>query len=95
MQTYVDNLVRHSSMGASYKNMCILLNQFDPAWSQGFKNAVNAHPYHTRLINSAKSLANNRNQFAHGKNVTVTINDITDYYNDCLILINMFDSVVR
>ena len=58
------------------------------------KSAIDAHPDKERLRDSLKSLVNNRHAFAHGKVSTATFQDIKNYYNDALTVINIFDSIV-
>lgn len=92
--TYIDSTIRKGSMSVTYDNMCSLLSKFDDTWARNFKRAVNALPNKQRLIDAAKSLVTNRHLFAHGKMTTASFSDIRQYYNDTLILINIFDSIV-
>ena len=94
IHTYLEKTVRNGSMSATYENMCKLLGNFDDAWKNNFKAAVNAHPDKERLLDSSKSLVNNRHTFAHGRTPTATFQDIKNYYNDAIVLLNIFDSVV-
>lgn len=95
IHTYLDKTVRSGSMSATYDNMSSLLGKFDSNWRSAFKNAVQARPDGQRIIASAKSLVTNRHLFAHGQSPTATFNDIFQYYNDALELINELDAVVR
>ena len=95
IQTYLNNTVRSGSMSGTYDNMSGLLSKFDVTWQSDFRNAIHARSDSQKIIASAKSLVNNRHSFAHGKPTTVSFNDIVDYYNDALILINVLDSVVK
>lgn len=94
IHTYLEKTVRSSSMSATYSNMCKLLGNFDDIWNKNFKKAVDNHPDKQRLLDSSQSLVNNRHTFAHGRTPTATFSDIQNYYNDAIILINIFDSVV-
>lgn len=94
VHTYIDKNVRQSSMSATYDNMSKLLGKFDDSWRDGFKNAVQIRPDCHKLIDSSKSLVNNRHLFAHGKPIIATFNEIKVYYQDVLILINILDSIV-
>lgn len=95
IHTYLDKTVRSGSMSATYDNMSGLLGKFDADWRKNFKDAVQNRADGQKIIASANSLVNNRHSFAHGKVPTATFNDILQYYNDALILINELDSVVK
>ena len=95
IHTYLDKTVRSGSMSATYDNMNGLLGKFDTDWRNNFKNAVQGRTDGQRLIASANSLVANRHLFAHGQSPTATFNDICQYYQDTLILINELDAVVR
>ena len=94
IHNYLEKTVRNGSMSATYDNMSGLLGKFDDAWQRNFKNAVDAHPDRTRLRDSLRSLVTNRHAFAHGGVPTATFQDIKNYYNDALTVINIFDSIV-
>ncbi|MBQ7099391.1 MAG: hypothetical protein IJO05_06715 [Oscillospiraceae bacterium] len=94
IHTYLEKTVRTGSMSATYKNMQTLLGKFDDNWKSNFQQAVNSHADSNRIIASAKSLVENRHAFAHGRTPTATFNDIQNYYNDALTLIDLFDSIV-
>lgn len=94
IHTYLEKTVRTGSMSATYQNMQNLLGKFDDTWKSNFKQAVQQHPQCNQLTSSAKSLVENRHAFAHGRPPTATFTDIQNYYNDALVLINLFDSIV-
>ena len=95
VQSYIDKKIRSGSMGVKYESMCNLLCAFDTNWEKEFKQKINALPNKQRLIDAAKSLAENRNSFAHGKEPLATFSEICDYYNDTLQLVWLLDSVVK
>ena len=94
IDTYLDSTVRYGQMSAKYAQMCNLLKKFDESWCQTFKAAVAADTNGQRMITASNSLVTNRHSFAHGKNPTATFNDIKQYYQDVVSLINIFDSIV-
>lgn len=94
IHNYLESTVRSGSMGANYENMTKLLKKFDDSWESTFKTSINNRPEKNRLISSLKSLSTNRNAFAHGQSPTATFQDIVNYYNDSLIVINLFDAAV-
>lgn len=95
IHTYIDKTVRSGSMSVTYDNMSKLLGSFDDNWQKTFMNLVKARGDKQKLIDSAKSLVNNRHSFAHGKAPTASFNDIFQYYKDILELIYMLDAVVK
>lgn len=91
---YIDNTVRKGSMSATYDNMLKLLQKFDDNWSKKFKQAIKDNSDGNKLIESAKSLVNNRHLFAHGRIPTATFLDIKGYYINIVKLIDIFDETV-
>lgn len=91
---YLDKNVRQGSMSPKYEKMNELLKAFDDTWSDSFRNAVNILPDKNRIISSADSLVRNRHLLAHGRVPTATFNEIMNYYNDVIILIQILDSIV-
>ncbi len=94
INNYLDKNIRNGSMGAQYEKMVELLGKFDEQWAENFKNRVKERTDKDRLISATKSLTTSRNAFAHGNLSTATFSDIKQYYNDAIILINIFDSIV-
>ena len=94
IDTYLDSTVRFGQMSAKYEQMYNLLKKFDDAWYSSFKAAVTAAPNGQRMKDASNSLVTNRHSFAHGKNPTATFNDIKQYFQDVVNLINIFDSIV-
>lgn len=95
IETYLEKDIRNGSMSATYDNMKKLLKRFDESWSDLFTAKVQAHENGQRLISSAKSIVNNRHQFAHGKTPTATFSDIQQYYSDALILVGIVDETIN
>lgn len=95
IETYLEKTIRKASSSALYSNMCDMLGKFDGAWTSNFKQTVEANPDKQRLISSVSSLVNNRHSFAHGLNPTATFSDIHQYFKDGIILIQIFDTIVR
>lgn len=72
-----------------------LLGKFDDSWRNNFRNTVQQHDNCQRIISSSNSLVANRHLFAHGQAPTASFNDIYQYYQDTLVLIQILDTVVR
>lgn len=95
IHTYIDKTVRNGSMSATYDKMSGLLGKFDDSWRNHFRNTVQQHDNCQRIISSSNSLVANRHLFAHGQAPTASFNDIYQYYQDTLVLIQILDTVVK
>lgn len=91
---FIDTNVRDSSKNPSLDNIYGLLKQFDRGWLSSFKMALNGRADATRLKDSLRSLYENRNSFAHGKPSTASFNDIMQYFEDSVRIVEVLDSVV-
>lgn len=91
---FIDTNVRDSSKNPSLDNIYNLLKQFDRDWLRSFKTTLNGRADAIRLKNSLQSLCENRNNFAHGKISTASFNDINQYFEDSVLIIEILDSVV-
>ena len=91
IETYLNKTIRENSSSVIYDNICTVLGRFDETWKQDFKTRMQDR---NQVIQSAKSLVTNRHAFAHGSEPTATFNDIKQYYNDVLLMINELDSVL-
>ena len=95
INTYLEKNLRSGSRSALYENMLKSLKEFDDEWASNFQKMVDQESDKGRIIQSIKSLVNNRHNFAHGKNSTVTFGDIKQYYCDGLVLISKIDRVIN
>ena len=91
---YIDTNVRDSSKNPSLDNIYSLLKQFDRSWLSSFKTTLNGRADSTRLKDSLRSLCENRNNFAHGKQSTASFNDIKQYFEDSVLIVEILDSIV-
>lgn len=94
VQNYVDNTIRNSSMNPSRDNICRTLKRFDVDWNTNFKQRLNGHENSERLKDSIDSLNTARNSFAHGDSPSSSFENIRNYFNDCVEIMNMLDEVV-
>lgn len=95
IHTYIDNTVREGYSSPKYDNICRLIRKFDDKWTKAFKQNIEDHPNKNKIIDSINSLVNNRHQFAHGKNPTVSFKEIQNYYSDSVEVLNILDAVVK
>lgn len=94
LRNYIDNTIRNSSMNPSRDNICSMLKKFDIEWNTRFKQILNDHEHSERLKSSLNSLNSSRNSFAHGDPLTSSFDDVKNYFNDSVIIIEMLDNVV-
>lgn len=92
---YLDKAIRQGSMSATYENMSNLLGKFDEKWKSEFSQSVNRNEHGEQIKASAKSLVQNRHAFAHGRPITASFSDIKSYYQDMILLIEIFNSVAK
>lgn len=95
VQNYVDNTIRNSSMNPSRYNICRTLKRFDEEWNTNFNQRLNSHVNAERLKDSIDSLNTARNSFAHGDSPSSSFENIRNYFDDCVLIMNMLDEVVN
>ncbi len=95
VKKYIDKNVRDSSKNPTYSNICSLLKEFDDAWNDEFKEKIKNHVNGNIIPDSLNSLVDARNDFAHGGNPTITINDVFTHYSMCRIAIELMDTIVQ
>lgn len=95
VQNYVDNTIRNSSINPSRDNICKTLRRFDDEWNSKFKDKLNTHEHSARLKSSIDSLNTARNSFAHGETPSSSFENIKNYFEDSVIILEMLDEVVN
>jgi len=94
VKKFINNSVRDSSSNPSYSNICKMLKKFDASWYTRFKNDASHHSDFSKIRTSIESLVDARNEFAHGGNPNVSLNDVIDYFTNCRTLIEILDNIV-
>tara|TARA_R110000868_G_scaffold205701_1_gene454261 strand:- start:345 stop:836 length:492 start_codon:yes stop_codon:yes gene_type:complete len=95
VMNYIDSTIRSSSMNPSISNICSTLKKFDEDWNSSFTSKIRDHAHPQRLRDSIESLNNARNSFAHGGTPSSSFENVRDYFNDTVIIIEMLDEVVN
>ena len=95
IKRFLTRRVRENSANPSYSNICALIKDFDEDWHSLFKTLIDANPRKSTLLDHLESLVDGRNEFSHGGNPTISINNIIDYFADAKIVIGILDSVVN
>lgn len=94
VRNFIDMMVRESSQNPSLDNIRRLLKNFDGVWLDSFNKELNKHANKNKLTTSLSSLNNERNAFAHGRNCSITFQNIKDYFLDAIEIIYILDRVV-
>lgn len=95
VQNYINRKIRESSMSPTESNICGILKSFDDNWNKNFKTELNNHSECGKIRSSLTSLINARNTFAHGMSSTVSFNEVQEYFNESIKLIEILDNVVH
>jgi hypothetical protein len=82
-------------MNPSRENIIRTLKHFDDDWCKEFKKKCKEHEDWERLRDSIDSLNNARNSFAHGDTPSSSFENIRNYFNDSVIIMNILDDVVN
>jgi len=94
IKNYIDTHIREASSNPSYDNIIKTLGEFDKNWVNKFKTKAKSNSRITIIRTSLQSLVDARNEFAHGGNPTVSINDVLQYFQDSIELIKILDNVI-
>jgi hypothetical protein len=95
VKNYIDNTIRNSSMNPSRDNISKTLKKFDEEWNTKFKTQLNSHEHSQRLKDSLDSLNQARNSFAHGDTPSSSFENIRNYFNDAVTILEILDGVVN
>lgn len=72
----------------TFANIVSLFDNFNKEWGTELKKIDDKYKY------AISSIANNKNSIAHGSDVTLTLKDVCDYYNDSKVLIEKIDNIL-
>lgn len=95
VMNYIDSTIRSSSMNPSISNICNTLKKFDEDWNSSFTSKIRDYEHPQRLRDSIESLNNARNSFAHGGTPSSSFENVRNYFNDTVTIIEMLDEVVN
>jgi len=94
VHNFINRNVRESSANPKYDKICNMLKGYDSQWCIDFKDSVNRLSNSIKVKQSLESLVEQRNAFAHGKNTTITVANVKDYFTDAVIILNLLDEAV-
>lgn len=92
---FINRRVREGSANPSLHMIQKFMADFDPSWTPAFEALLKQEANRQQLTMSLKSLVNARNDFAHGGNPTVTINDVVQYFQHSVRIIEILDTIVQ
>ena len=95
VKNFINERIRESSSNPSIDNILRTLKSLDKDWFKEFKDKVKNHQDVQQIRTSIKSLVDARNDFAHGGNPTVSLNDTYQYFLESKKLIEILDSIVQ
>lgn len=91
IESYLTNTIRDSSSNPSLEKINTLLKNFDESKKDAFKDALKGMERNKTSLSSLNSL---RNDFAHGKSITVSFSNLKQYFNDSVIIFEKLDNVL-
>jgi RiboL-PSP-HEPN len=94
VKRYIALKITRSSANPSHNKIVEMLAQFDEDWKDLFKSNLNADPGKAQLLVSLQSLVDARNDFAHGGNPTLSINDVIMHFDHARKVLEHVDLVV-
>lgn len=95
VKNFILNRVRNSSENPTLDNIRRLLSSFDKQWNSDFKQGLNNMDRKDEITASLSSLNNARNDFAHGGNPNITLDDVVKYFNDSFLVIELVDNIIN
>lgn len=94
LHSYLDYVIGRDSKSAKYDNMGKILKQFNNELHNTFKRNIQNTQDCDKIISSLNSLVNNRNNFAHGRPQTASFDNIKQYYDDSIKIIQIFNETI-
>ncbi len=94
MKRYIALKITRSSANPSHNKIVEMLDQFDENWKQTYKSNIGTDPDKTHLLDSLQSLVDARNEFAHGGNPTLSINDVIKHFDHARRVLEHVDLAV-
>lgn len=94
VKRYIALKITRSSANPSHNKIVEMLDQFDENWKTNYKSNIGTDPDKTHLLDSLQSLVDARNEFAHGGNPTLSINDVIKHFDHARRVIKHVDLAV-
>ena len=91
---YVNTVVRNSKNNPRLQNINALLKQFNEKWNDDFNREIKVRASYNMDVQNLASLVEARNDVAHGKSVTCSLEDIIRYYLSARQLVSKLEVVL-
>lgn len=72
-----------------------MLSSFDKEWNKNFTEQLRNMLNKEEILASLTSLTNARNEFAHGGNPNITFEEVTKYFKDSFLVIEVIDNIIN
>lgn len=90
-QTYLEKIILNNSTNPKTSLIIKLLQNINTQWATDFGAQTKAVP---NLNSDISSLVELRNGFAHGRNITTSIENVQKYFESAVSMLNILDSIV-
>lgn len=94
VKRYIALKITRSSANPSHNKIVEMLDQFDENWKKTYKSNIGTDPDKNHLLDSLQSLVDARNEFAHGGNPTLSINDVIKHFDHARKVLEHVDLAV-
>jgi len=91
IKNFISNKVREKPINPEIGRIYTLIKNFDDVLHTRFKGDMNQYSNKDKLLSSLNSLRGQRHTLAHGGNITISFNDVFQYYKDSCIIIKILD----
>jgi len=93
VKNFIDAKFRNSSINPSKNNIHKALKLFDEEWNNKFKEELGILDEKNKVLDSLKSLNEARNTFAHGGNPSSSFDNVFEYFQDSIKIIEIIDRI--
>jgi len=93
LKSFININIRESSKNPSYDNIMSTLKDVDIELKNNFKFQINTLDDKELVLDSLKSLVQDRNNLAHGGSPTVTAHQVVNYFKNAVIVIVILNQV--
>ena len=89
-QAYLTRMILDSSFNPKTGKICSILDMIDSNWKKEFDNSTKGEAEKDQL----NSLVNLRNDLAHGKNISVSIQTVIAYYEGSIKILDKLEKII-
>ena len=93
LSNFINNTIRYTSQNPSYSNIISVLKGIDKSLGISFKEKVNNLENKEQILDSLKSLVENRNSLAHGGSPSTSALQVKNYFQHAIIVLLVLEEV--